>query len=61
MSLLVTNAKVAGGKARTVIDLGVELSHIYKEYSKRHKRSTKREIFTASLANGTEERYDFPR
>ena len=59
MSLLITNAEFADARARILIDPGAELNHISIDYCKRHKISTKQELVTASMANGTEENMNY--
>ena len=59
-SLLVTEARIAGIKARVLIDDGAELNHISKDFCEKHGIVLKEENYTASMANNTPQKCSPP-
>ena len=55
-SLLVTEAKISGIRARILIDDGAELNHISEEFCRKNGIILKDENYTASMANNTSQK-----
>ena len=55
-SLLVTQARIAGIRARVLIDDGAELNHISQEFCEKHGIVLREENYTATMANNAHQK-----